>query len=398
MLKFNLTPKSIQNYLYDGFDRILRIHIENGLTQYSQEHSTQLVTDAHNDYMSGKMCRSVYQNVRRIAALIDEVHETKELTWRYLPAYGLREPNSIFAELLTEFCKNANRTGIIKTSTVATVKSAIRRFLFELENVGIYSFEGISLKSISECLTNQARNYTNGMSSALFGIRIFLRFLFDNGTTEVDLSIAIPEMVATRKPIREGFTDDDISKLFSEADITTDVGKRDYAIMMLASQTGLRACDISNLKRHDINWRTKEIRIAQTKTGRALSLHLPTESGNAIADYILNARPKCEVANIFICKDRPFRYIRNRSMSSIIYRYMRKTGITDSPVKRRGFHSFRRSFGRQLLESEISLDMLNELLGHSQMDSSKPYIAIDEVGLKKCALPLVSMMKVGDEA
>jgi integrase len=168
--------------------------------------------------------------------------------------------------------------------------------------------------------------------------------------------------------------------------------------MMLAFQTGLRACDISNLERQNINWRTSEIQIAQTKTGRALSLHLPVESGNAIADYILNARPKCDVANIFICKDRPFRHIGNRSMSSIISRYMHKAGIAESLVKRRGFHSFRRTFGKRLLESETSLDMLNELLGHSKMDSSKPYIAIDETGLKKCALGLVSMAKAGDES
>jgi integrase len=230
------------------------------------------------------------------------------------------------------------------------------------------------------------------------GYGFFLRFLHSSGITKENLSVALPEMIARRKPIREGFSGSDVETLFDHIDKSTSIGKRDYAIMMLALQTGLRACDIADLKRRDINWRTKEICIAQTKTGRALTLYLPPESGNAIADYILNVRPKCGTTNVFLCKDRPFRPRSNRSVSSIVSRYMQKSGVAESPIPRRGFHSFRRTFGKQLLESETSLDMLNELLGHFHMDSSRPYIAIDEEGLKKCCLNLIDIKKERDDS
>jgi integrase len=159
---------------------------------------------------------------------------------------------------------------------------------------------------------------------------------------------------------------------------------------MLALQTGLRACDIVNLKRQDINWSKNEIRIVQVKTNRMLSLHLPVECGNAIADYLLNARPECDIKNVFLCSTHPLRPIRNSSsMGSIFSRYMKKAGFKDIINKRTGIHDFRRTFGKNLLKSETSLDMLSELLGHSDMESSKPYIAIDEFGLRKCALNLV---------
>jgi len=398
MVKFNLTPKSIKNYLYEGFDRILHGHIKNNVTRYSQELTAQMVNKARGDYKSGKTYRSVYQNMRRTAALIDEFYKTGALTWHHLPAYDSRKLHDGFAKLLSEFSEDAERTGILKSSSIAQVRNLTRRFMFELTDAGIYSFDDVTPRIISDRVTSFARNYAGGMNCMLFSVRTFLQFLHADGITKEDLSAAVPEIAASRKYIREGFSNEEVHKLLTQTDSSTSIGKRDYAIMMLASQTGLRACDIANLKRQDIHWRTNEIRISQVKTGRALSLRLPVESGNAIAEYILNARHNCGIENIFLCKDRPFRPIGNRSMSGIVSRNMHKAGIANSSVKRRGFHSFRRTFGKRLLEAETSLDMLNELLGHSRMDSSKPYVAIDEGGLKKCALNLVTIGKERDVA
>jgi integrase len=80
----------------------------------------------------------------------------------------------------------------------------------------------------------------------------------------------------------------------------------------------------------------------------------------------------------------------------MISRYMQRTGIDKSDIPRRGFHSFRRSFGAGLLESEIPLDMLSELLGHTHMDSAKPYLAANELGLKSCAIGLTPTQKAGE--
>jgi site-specific recombinase XerD len=84
-------------------------------------------------------------------------------------------------------------------------------------------------------------------------------------------------------------------------------------------------------------------------------------------------------------------------MGNIIKRYVRLAEIERVPKRKLGMHSFRRAFGKRLLESETPIDMLGELLGHFKMDSAKPYIAIDEDGLKKCALSLIPTMKGGGQ-
>jgi site-specific recombinase XerD len=283
---------------------------------------------------------------------------------------------------------------VVKESTVQQAKSSIRSFLFELEDAGFMSFDDITRRIVSERVTHLAGRFAGGLGAMLFGIRIYLRYLHSSGVTDDDLSIAIPELVAPRKRVQEGFSPKVIDKLLAAADTSTAIGKRDYAIMLLGKQTGLRACDVTNLKRENIDWRQYEIRIVQVKTEVPLTLPLPIESGNAIADYLLNARPQNSSPYIFLSKDQPHRPL--DSVGTIIPRYIKKAGVANSVPKRSGFHSFRRSYGRQLLEAETTLDMLGELLGQLDMDSAKPYIATDEHGLKRCALGLIDCGKAGD--
>ena len=77
-------------------------------------------------------------------------------------------------------------------------------------------------------------------------------------------------------------------------------------------------------------------------------------------------------------------------------RYVFKANLAGAAIEPQGFHGFRRSYGKRLLEAGTSLDMLSELLGHEDMDSAKPYIAVDENGLKFCALSLVAPKKGSD--
>lgn len=393
LLKFGHKPKTISNYIYDGFDAILRHCEGNGETHYSKEAVDAFVAEARTKFENHAMCRSVYQNIRKVAAMLDECHETGSLEWTRIANWNLRRPTACYSDMLEIFCQETMRTGALADSTIATVRSAVRGFLFELEDSGVIDFRAVTLRVVSGCVTHMAVRYAGGLSAMLFSVRAFLRFLHEYGITSDDLSIAIPELIAPRRIVREGFHPDEINELLDCADRNTVVGKRDYAMMMLATQTGLRAVDIVNLERRDIDWRSNEIRITQHKTGHPLSIPLAAESGNAVADYLLNGRPKCNLPFIFLCGNHPYRPLNNRSASHRITLYMNLAGVDRQSIPRRGFHSFRRSFGGGLLTSEISLDMLSELLGHKHMDSAKPYLAANEAGLKTCALGLVE--KVG---
>ena len=277
-------------------------------------------------------------------------------------------------------------------TTRNVARGAIRRFLFEMEDHGFRSLADFTLINVNGCVTSFAAHYAGGLGSAISSARLFLRFLFERNLTITDLSQSLPELMATRKMFHEGFTEDELEYLLEHPDRTTAIGKRDYAMMVLAAQSGLRACDVVRLELGSIDWRAREIRLVQHKTGEPLSLPLQAESGNAIADYILNGRPDSALPNIFLCHTGVIRPLDARSASGVVSKHMKLAGI---PAKRRAFHALRRTFGTRLLQNEVSFELIQQLLGHRDMDSMKLYLSIDEQGLKQCALPLLSHRKAG---
>lgn len=164
-------------------------------------------------------------------------------------------------------------------------------------------------------------------------------------------------------------------------------------MMVLAAQSGLRSCDIIRLTFDSINWRTREIRVVQHKTGQPIVIPLEPEAGNAIADYLLNGRPKSSLPQIFLCHVGAVRALKSRTGSAIVSKYMKGAGIHSGY---RGFHSFRRTFATSLLQSKVSIESIQQMLGQTHIDSAKPYLSIDEQGLKQCALPLISHGKAGN--
>ena len=390
MSEVGLSEATVRHYTDDGLTIILNRYYDIGTDRFSEEILDQIVGVKRFQYEKGQISRTFYQNLRKSAYWVREMYLTGGITQGKIPNWGLREPIAVFKALLLNFCVKA-KTSMAKTS-LNVARSAIRRFLFEMEDHGFRSLADFTQMNVNGCVTSFATRYAGGLGSAIYSVRVFLHFLFEDGVTGIDLSRSLPELVAARKMFREGFTEDELEHLLEHPDRTTAIGKRDYAIMVLAAQSGLRACDVVRLELGSIDWRTREIRLVQHKTGEPLSLPLEAESGNAIADYILNGRPDSTLPNIFLCHTGVIRPLDARSASGVVSKHMKLVGI---PAKRRAFHALRRTFGTRLLQNEVSFEQIQQLLGHRDMDSMKLYLSIDEQGLKQCALPLLSHGKVG---
>ena len=67
---------------------------------------------------------------------------------------------------------------------------------------------------------------------------------------------------------------------------------REKAIVSLALYTGIRGCDIANLKLTDIDWKKERVSFVQEKTGNPIVLPLLPHVGNSLFDYIRNERTK----------------------------------------------------------------------------------------------------------
>ena len=387
MEQLGLSENTVRHYTEEGLAVILKKHYDSGTESYSDKLISQLTDERRLQYEQGEVGRTTYQNLRKAAAMLQEFRLTGKITLERIPNWGRREVIPQHKAILDKFSAHVTTQSNWAESSVSTVTSVARVFLLELEDHRIVSIETVAMMDIATCVTRMLGRYTGGMRSALFGIRTFLRFLYEAEITADNFCKTLPEFVCPRKNFREGFSDDELERLLSQPDITSAVGKRDYAMMVLAVQSGLRSCDIIRLTFDCINWRTREIRVVQHKTGQPIVIPLEPETGNAIADYLLNGRPKSSLPQIFLCHVGAVRALKSRTGSAIVSKYMKGAGIHSGY---RGFHSFRRTFATNLLQNEVPIELIQQMLGQTHIDSAKPYLSIDEQGLKRCALPLLS--------
>jgi len=384
--KLGLTSSSVRHYTNEGLSVILRLHYDNGTESYFKEYVDNAVKEKRCQYKQGKISRQAYQNLRKAASLLDEMHTNGFIHLERLSNWELKQLPPEYNNVVNDFINWANKHSRLAASTIMGSKSAIRQFLFAMEELNVLSISGFNGLTINMAVSRMAQRYSGGLASAMFSIRIFLHFLYENGFTTIDFVCNMPELVSHKKKYHEGFSQNEVKLLLNQPDRETSEGKRNYAILVLALQTGLRACDIVRLKRTDINWNTCEINITQHKTARPLSVVLQPESSNALIDYLSNVR-KDDFPYVFTCMTGVMRPLNSRSASGLVTRLMKQAGIY-SPSERQGFHSLRRTFGTSLLQSETPTQLIMQLLGHWHPDSMVPYLSVDEQGLKCCTINL----------
>lgn len=385
--KLGYADRTLSYYDGDGFLKILEGYKQKESDTYSNKINAFLILEAQERVLAGKQYR--FQAIRKAVALLDEFHRYGTLTPSRLDSFVTENLSPEFEQLIDEYANDAILRGKLRPRTTSSANSMIKCFLARLQEHGLSTFRGVTPAITNTAIVKSAQShYKGGAGSLLHYVRDFLSYLYEYNYTELDLSVAIPKMAAPAAKIYQGFSDNEIRSILAAVNRATAIGKRDYAILMLAAQTGLRSVDVVNLKRSDIDWRKKEIHIIQSKTGEPLDLAMENESGNAIFDYLINARPKCLLPNVFLCSNHPLRAVGHGVIHGIVEKYVKLAEISLSKHQRCGLHSFRRAFGTRLLENDTPVQLLSQLLGHRKIDSARPYMSASEKELKKCCLSL----------
>lgn len=388
------SAKTLREYEKTGFVELRRRFHDHGQQAFSEGLADVIVAEARAELDGGVIRGWRWRAIRRAAHVLTVFSATGGVERLPSPQWGLRQPGDVFDEHLNGFAVAAVELGWAE-GTVRSARSAVRQFVFAVEDAGITSLGEFTPRVVTDTVTIVAARLAGGLEHWLFAIRAFLRYLHRIGATGTDLSASVPSFSAPRRMVREGFSPQEIQMLLDSAGGDSAIERRDLAIMTLAARTGLRGVDMTRLRRRDIDWRASEIRLVQSKTGVSICLPLDVISGNAIAAYLLTDRVPGDSEFVFICCSGPPRPLGSRAISTIVTRRMRRAGL-DAVTPRRGAHSFRRGLGTRLLEAETPIDTLRQVLGHTRIDSAKPYLSISEQGLRDCAIDLAAITGAGE--
>jgi Site-specific recombinase XerD len=375
-------------YLYSAGMNNHRRHFKRcEQTAYASETAWEYVLIRRQEYENNIISYDTFLYTWKVFTMLEESYHTGKIIRRRSPVWGRTSLSAPYEALLQRYERVKLDRGY-STRTLDGGRSAVRQFFLYLEDAGIDSVSKIQRSHISGYIPILSRHNPAGISGILSRLRTFFRFLIEEGLIDENLLSCLQVTTAIRKKVRFGFSSDEADRILGAVDRSTPVGKRDFAMLLLARHTGLRAIDVLRLRMQDIDWNNNEIQIVQHKTKRPLILPLENHVGNAIADYILNARPDSKHTVIFLRAKAPYEALGHGNGTAITRRYAQKAGVTWGADEYKGFHSFRRSIGTNMLAASVPLHTISEILGHSHTSSTKPYLAADLENLKLCALPL----------
>ncbi len=177
--------------------------------------------------------------------------------------------------------------------------------------------------------------------------------------------------------------------ILNAVDRASAVGKRDYAILLCIAVYGWRAGDIRNIRLEDIDWKNNKISFIQQKTKVPAEYPILPVVGNAIADYLKNARPKSNSDKIFLKMSYKFsgQIITGPAfIQAILLKYIQRVGIKDLESRKHGTHALRFTLATNLIRNGQSIHITKSILGHKSTDVTLNYVRLDIESLRKCNL------------
>lgn len=271
-------------------------------------------------------------------------------------------------------------------ATISISECHLSRFLHFLKNNNIQSITAVRPIHILDYIKSISNSTNASPRKSIQILRDFFRYLHTNRILETDFSIFLPRSNFKPQPkLPSTYSKEEVEKLIASVDRSSFMGRRDYAIILLAARLGLRNSDIANLKFDNLFWQHNIIRLIQFKTGNEIELPLLPKVGNAIIDYLKYSRQHSEEPFVFLTSRCPVKYLTIMGITCIVERAFVKSGI-DIKDRRHGPHALRHSLAQRLLEQQTMLPVISEVLGHENTESTKFYLRVDLSSMRQCVL------------
>jgi site-specific recombinase XerD len=372
LIAYRYSETSIGNYMRI-FGWVEKFLSERGETEYSP----QLGQFFLSEYRLQPHHNPVYYGRARVLIRrLDETIGNEVFVLQLTPTKPDVPPQ--FKEWHEKYCDHLRQAGMSE-STITSHSRYARRFLVELAKK-VSSYDELKAADLYDYFVNSDKMPSQSPSV----VKRFLVFLFKNDVIKSDLSACVPKLRRPRS-LPSVYAGDEISKLMAAVERSDSIGKRDYAIIMLASRLGLRSSDIVSLTAENINLDEKTISIVQVKTCVPQKLVMNAEVEEALFDYIKNGRPQIENPKLFLHGKAPFLPIKAATCFAITKKYFDLAGIA-AQGRRQGPHALRASYASALVAKGVPYTVVQKALGHEGLDSAKSYVRLDAKRLRNCAL------------
>lgn len=283
------------------------------------------------------------------------------------------------AAFLAEYLETGRQKGL-QESTVHLHDKIGHYFLTAVTRTGCVKPNEMNAANIGmACLTLSSKWYFSH-------IRTFLRYAYQSGYTDRDYSGIVP-LFKRPQPYPSVYSEEEILKIENSIDQTSNHGKRDYAVLLLATRLGIRSGDIASMTFRELDFSRNLILLTQHKTGVEIELPMVPDVKAALERYLLEERVSHESPYVFLRIVPPCNHISVQAITKIARTAIEAAGI-DPCGRKCGAHAFRSSLASSMVNDNISYEVVRKTLGHTDQNAICSYARLDIEQLRGYALPV----------
>ena len=263
-------------------------------------------------------------------------------------------------------------------------ENVIRRYILELQERGKYTFYIVD-KQKKTNYPERRRDYRKPISTATINnyirnIRVFFNYLERNYTIKKNPMKRIRQLRTNRKP-KVYLTDEELRKLLANLDRSYFSEHRDYMMIMLMLDSGMRLGECSTLLVSDLELHRKRInlRAEETKGRRERTVFFSPKTEKALRSWLQFKDRYVESDYLFPVKEHGGP-IGVGNFESNFRKYIARAGLNEeySP------HCLRNNFAKRCLMNGMDNYTLSNILGHSSVTvPEQAYLDINDDDMSK---------------
>ena len=291
------------------------------------------------------------------------------------------------SELILDYIESIEVEGGRSAKTAENYRLYLERFVEFTEDTKVGDITSEMIRKYRLWLNRYKNNTDDELATItqsyhLIALRGFLSYL-----SRRDIESLAPNKIVLPKVSRKQVTFlhyDEVERLISGIDISSEAGLRDRAIVELLFSSGLRVSELINLNRDHVNTKRREFMVrGKGQKDRPVFI---SEAAAGWVDHYLDIRDDT-LAPLFISYSKnvepnttgDYRRLTARSVQRMVSKYARLAGIT----KHVSPHTMRHSFATDLLMNGADIRSVQSMLGHSNISTTQVYTHVTDEHLRE---------------
>ena len=264
-------------------------------------------------------------------------------------------------------------------NTISTYLNNLKIFKDYIDNNNLddYLIESVDLDKFITFLKDKYDYKPKSINAMISSLKCYYNFLLKEKYINNDPSYLLKSPKIDKK-YPTYLTIDELNRILLAIDTSKNLGKRDYLLINLLYDSGVRVSELINIRINNIDFDNRLIKILG-KGNKERIVYFTKKTSKLLYEYIYDI---CEVHKYprkFLFENKSNVVISRFEVYNIIRKYAEKAKIEKNVTP----HVLRHTIATHLIQNDADVMSVKTILGHSKVSTTEIYTHLDTKDLKR---------------